>query len=816
MQNLLHDLAFAFRTAFKRPGTSALTVLTLALGIGINTAMFSMAWRVLLAPLPYADAERLVKLEQNEPLSGGLDLPWSVPTFDDYARLDEIFSALLQYEHMTYTVLGARDPYLAQTGIVSWNYFAVLGIQPLLGNTFIAANEMPGAEQVMLLSHDFWMTRLGGDPDVIGTSLEVQGVSRRIIGVLPNIAPYPHANDIWITAANDPFRMYMGSDMSADRDNSFPSHVFGKLREDIAFEHAEREVALLARRLVAGWPDFYSDDYSVTLKTLREEMVAGSRVSLVLLMGLALLVLLIASANLASLNLARLADRNQELAIRESVGASPSRIVRQLLTENMLLALIGGLAGLALAWPCWHLLSAFVSRYTPLAGGMDMDMHLLSFTFVFAVLTGMFSGSISVFGKRDINRALKEGGDKVTSSSSSNQRRKVLLFTQFALSFVALTVAALVILSLYRLHSRDLGYDPDRILSLSTQFDIRPDEPFENIGRRSRSLIARILQETSAIPGVEAVAILGGDPLLESSRSSSDFTSFELEGMRVDPDAPFNATFNSATAGFFEVMGIGLQSGRLFSQQDDENSVPVALVNEMFVERFIPDGKVLGQRIHVRGDPNWFTVIGVVANVSAAALDQPEPAAVYYNLQQRSAQTINVYVKSTADLNELGKVVTDVIHRLDPLQTVQEVRPLNEIKADWLAPSTLRASLITLFGVLALVLTLSGVIGVVSCNIRQRMREIGVHMALGATPAKITTMFIVNILLIHVGGVLLGLGMLLLATPLLNALLYRTSAFDTGVYLLSALLLTMTVAAAAYLPSSKAARVKPMEVLRGN
>jgi predicted permease len=813
MNDLFQDILFAWRNALKKPATVLLIILTLALGIGVNTAMFSMAWRVLLAPLPYADADRLVKLEQNEALNNQLDLAWSIPTFDDFGKLNDVFSTLLQYQQFPYTVLGADEPYLAQTGIVSWNYFAVLGIQPLLGSTFIAENDAIDADPVMLLSYDFWVTHLGSDPNIIGTSLEVQDVSRKVIGVLPDIAPYPHANDIWIAATNDPFRIYQGSDMTTDRSNTFPTHVFGKLRDDISFGDAEREVGLLAQRLASAYPDFYADDYTVTLKTLREEMVADSRISVVLLLGLALLVLLIASANVASLNLARIADRNQELAIRESVGASPSRIVRQLLTENMLLALIGGLAGLAIAWPCLRLLSAFASAYTPLARDVGMDASLLLFTFAIAVLTGILSGAISAFGKRDINSALKEGGDKVTSSSSSVNRRQALLFIQFALSFVALTVSALVVLSLYRLNSQNLGYDPDRILTLSTQFDISPDEPFEDVQRRYRVLIARILQETGVIPRVEAVAILGGDPLLESSRISSDLAPFDVEGLPVDPNAPFNATYNNITAGFFEMMGIALQSGRSFSIEDDENSIPVAIVNAKFVERFIPGGNVLGQRIHVRGDPNWFTIVGVVANVSSAALDQPEPAAVYYNLRQRSAQTINVYVKSAADLDELGEIVSDVMHSIDPLQTLQNVKPLNDIKADWLTPSTLRATLISLFGLLALVLTLSGVVGVVSYNIHQRVREIGVHMAVGATPANIVSMFITQGLKVYLIGLLLGLILLLAGAPFIEPMLYQISALNVGIYLLSAAVLTVAVLIAMYLPAKSASAMSPREAL---
>jgi predicted permease len=460
-----------------------------------------------------------------------------------------------------------------------------------------------------------------------------------------------------------------------------------------------------------------------------------------------------------------------------------------------------------------RLLSAFAAGYTPLASTIDIDASLLLPAFAISVLTGILSGTISAVGKRDINSSLKEGGDKVTSSSDYVHRRQTLMFIQFALSFVALTVSALVVLSLYRLNSQNLGYDPDRILTLSTQIDVRPDEDFDNLQRRSRILFARILEETKAIPGVEAVALLGGHPLLETSTISPDLTPFDVEGVPIDPDAPFNATFNSASAGFFEMMGIALQRGRLFGDEDDENSVPVAMVNANFVEQFIPDGNFLGKRIHIRGDPNWLTIIGVVANVSSAALDQPEPAAVYYNLRQRSAQPVNIYVKSSTDFGELGKIVSDVIHNIEPLQTLQNVKPLNAIKADWLAPSTLRATLISLFGLLALVLTLSGVIGVVSCNVHQRIHEIGIHMAIGATPFNIVSMFITQGFKVYLVGLTFGLILLLAGAPLIEPMLYEISVLNVGIYLLSAAVLTLAVLIAMYLPAKKASAMSPREAL---
>lgn len=815
MSALVQDLVFGWRNARRRPATALLIVVTLALGIGVNVAMFSVAWQVLLAPLPYADADKLVKLEQREARNGQRDFGWSMPTFEDFDQLDAVFSDLVQYDQVPYSVLGAGEPYVAQSGVVSANYFAVLGLQPLHGHAFSESDEASDAEPVVLLSHAFWVGRMGARPDVVGAGLEVQGLTRRIIGVLADTTPYPHANDIWIPAANDPYRTYGANDMQTNRSNRWVSYVFGKLQDGVSLAHATREVDVLAQRLVDAYPDAYAEDYAVTLSSIRDEMVADSGTSLGLLLSLTILVLLIATANVASLNLARIADRNQELAIREAVGANPGRIVRQLLTENLLLAMGGGLLGLTIAWPCLNLLTAFAAAYTPLASEVSMDASLLTFTLVIAVLTGIGSGALSVFGRRDINSNLKAGGDEVTTSVAGAQRRGALLLVQLALSFVGLTITALVVLSLYRLNMQSLGYEPERILAVSAVLDVDFAEPAENLVAGFSAFSSRLLQEAAALAGVEAVGILGGSPLLQSSRISAQTVPFDVEALPSDPDAAFNAVFNMASAGYLEVMGIALQSGPPFSESDDGDAVPVAIVNASFVERFIPDGNALGQRVHIRGEPGWKTIVGVVDNVRSRELDRLEPPMVYYSLPQWPPQMINLYVKSFGNLEELGRAVTYIVHRIDPGQPVQSVKALSATKIDSLAPARLRASLITLFGVLALVLTLSGVIGVVSCSVRQRVREIGIHMAIGATPTDITGTFVVEVLKIYIGGLLLGLGVMLLAAASLDALLYQTSAMDVGVYLLSALVLTIAVLAAVYFPSSKAGALSPLNALHG-
>jgi predicted permease len=404
MEDFLDDLSSAWRDARRRPFTATLIVLTLAFGIGANSAMFSVAYRVLLAPLPYDDGERLVRIEQNEPAANLRNTTWSVPTFLDYRAQASSYEELAEYHRMSFTLLGHGDPYLVQTGVVSWHYFEMLGVRPLLGRGFADSDERLGAEPAILLSHEFWVERFGSDPNVVGTVLEMNNAAHKVIGVLPVIPPFPDANDIWITSSSCPFRS--SDEIISGRQIPMLPGVFAKLREGVGMDAAGRELEVIASRLTAEHPDTYAagNGHATSLRTIKSEMVGDSSATFVLLLGVAMLVVLIASANVANLNLARFAARNQELAIREALGATPSRLAQLVLTESVAYALAGGLAGLLVAYPCLQLLARLAERYTPLATEIGMDGSVLFFALTVAVLTGILSGSAAAFTHRDINR----------------------------------------------------------------------------------------------------------------------------------------------------------------------------------------------------------------------------------------------------------------------------------------------------------------------------------------------------------------------------------------------------------------------------
>lgn len=807
MHGLLEDIRFAWRNILQSPGTSLLITLTLALGIGANSAMFSMVYHILLAPLPYADGERLVRIEQHESNGGRRDYPLSVQSFFDYRDQNTVFDNFLEYHAMQFTLLGHGDPLRVQTGVVNWNYFDVLGMQPVMGRSFAPGEDEIGAEPLILLSHEFWVRQFDSDANVVGTSLEMNNAIHRVIGVLPPMPAYPDANDIWITVASCPFRV---GDMVINNRNISMVSAYAKLKEDVTLDHAHADMNNVAGRLVTTYPDSYSRTrgYQTQITPVRDELIGDSRSGLLLLMGIATLVVLITSANVANLNLARVALRSQELAIREAVGANPARIARQLLTESIAFALIGCVLGLLLAYPTLDLLANFAASYTRLASEIEMSWQVLVFSLVVALLTGVISGSASAFTRRDINKALKEGGDRITASPGGQKRRQALLVVQFALAFVILTSAALISLSLYRLSQEDLGFDPEQVLVVSL------DMNFTNYSnpQQFRDFGTRLLQDIQALPEVSAAAISGETPLQGGVLQG---TPFEIEGFTLsDPDLRPQMAVRQVSPDYHAMLGIPLLKGRHLAPADDELAEKVVVINEAFERVHFADRSALGQRISSDGGSTWWTIIGVTGNIRAQDLDAVEGPAAYLDFRQAPIPGIDVFVKSPVDLSRLGDELVAIVHRIDAQQAVASVRTMGEIKADWLATPRLIALLVGLFGILALLVTLSGVIGVVSFNVSQRIREIGIHMAIGANPRHVVRMFLVEGLRIHVAGLALGFVLVLLAASLMGRFLYQTDPYYPPVYLATLVLLTLTVVAAMYFPARRAGALDPAHALR--
>ncbi|MDR0781665.1 MAG: ADOP family duplicated permease [Pseudomonadales bacterium] len=812
MAELLRDLAFAWRNALKQPGTALLIVVTLALGIGLNSAVFSVTWRVLLAPLPYTDSDRLVLIEQNKPVAGRSNVRWSGPTIDDLRAMSTALVDVASYEQQEHTIVGRGDPQFGTIGMASWNWFPLLGVHVQLGRDFSRADDSTDTEPVMLLSQEFWRSKFGSDPAAVGATLELAGVVYRIVGVLPSLPAWPHVNDAWVTEGGDPYRAYNLTHTYDVRsaEGLGLSHVISRLRDGATSMELEQDLAAVAQRLTAAYPDVYRADYSLAAKSVEEALVRESRATFMLLAGLAMLVVLVACANVASLNLTRFALRNQELAIREAVGAAPGRIMRQLLTESLLFALAGTLLGLLVAWPVLNLLTEFASGYSPLAGAIRFDYALLLFALGTALVAAVVSGLAPSFGRRQLNDTLKENGAKATLSSAGMRFRKALVLLQFALAFVVLTSAGLILRSLFHLDDQEAGYDDAGVLALSVPLNL--DLSATDYPPLMLSFGRQLLEQVEALPGVISAGIYTGPPMLQNAAFAMSVPIFIEDRDSADRDQNPLATIRVVSEDYFETLGIALLGGRMFTRDDDKEAAPVAIVNAS-AARLFPDGKVIGHHVRVEPSEEWREVVGVVDEVRASNLDSMEGPVLYNSFWQWPTETQNLYVKTAADPRTLTTAITTIVHGINPAQSLATLKPLSELKQEWLAPARLRAVLIGFSGLLALSLTLAGVIGVIGCGVSQRVREIGIRMAVGATPTQVTQLFLAGGLVLCIGGILLGLALMLAAAPLLQPLLYEISARDVGVYVGSAALLLLAALIASGLPAGRAGLLNPMEAL---
>jgi len=801
MQTLIEDIQFACRNFLKTPAICALIVITLALGIGANAAIYSMVHNVLLAPLPFADGEQLIKLKTNNPKINRFDVPISVPTALDYIAKNESLDHLVEYHQMAFTLHGYGDAANVEGGVVSWDFFEMLGIRPILGRTFLPGEDEPGAEPLIVLSHHYWREKFGSDPNVVGTILQMNDAAIQVIGVLPPLPAYPFENDIWMGSSSCGGR---GSDMFIGQRSMPISTMYGKLKSGVSLQSASLDFNTISNQLATSYPDDYpqSQGLSNTLTPMRADMTGDAGPTFYLLMGITALVLLIACANVANLNLARTASRKQEFAIREALGANPRRIARQVLTESIILSLIGGLLGLGLAFLSVDLLSEFAALYTPLASEVKINASVLSFCILVSLLTGILSGATAAFQKRNINEALKEGSGNITASGSSIKLRQTLLVTQFSLAFIILTSASLVSLSLYRLSHQTTGFETANIIAvnLSSSPENRADFVLET---------ARKLE---ALAEINQVAFASEVPLVKW-RDKRRF--FQIEGQPpVDRDERPDAVQNEVSANFHQLLSIPLLQGRYFNDADDKNSPRIILINKTFADTYFIGEDPLGKRLSFDDGKTWKTIRGVVGDIREVGVNIPPVPTFYVHWIVSWRYELQLLINTNVPISTITPLVADIVHQVDLLQPVESVTSFEFIKDKSMASSTLVGILVSMFALLAFLITLSGVMGVVAYNVSQRRKEIGIRVALGANPKRIRALFAIQGLSLCAGGVALGAFIMAFVSPLLGTVLYQTDPLNLTMYLVTASVVMIVAAIAILLPIRQATAIEPNQALR--
>jgi putative ABC transport system permease protein len=812
VETSLQDLRYGLRSLRANPGFTLVVILTLGLGIGANTAIFSVVNAVLLRPLPYASGEQLVALQQEAPAAGIEYLGLSPLEVIDYRAASDTLDGVVEYHSMNFTLLGGVEPQRVTTGVVSWNFFDVLGVKPVLGRDFRTTDEGHQADAVLLLSHDFWRNQLGGDPGVIGRQFEMNDRVHTVVGVLPPLPPYPDANDVFMPASACPFRSRASV---AENREARMLRAFGRVKAGVPLAQAKAEVGMIGERLRAQYPAAYPKvGYRADLRPVREELIQGARPPFLALLATAALVLLIACANVANLIIARLSGRERELAVRAALGAGRSRIVRQLLTESTILALAGGALGLVLAAAGARLLSTFAARFTPRATEVSLDGSVLAFTLLVSLATGIVAGSLpGLPAWPRLARALGESG-RTTSGPGRRRLRGALVVVQLAFSFILLIGAALTLRSLSELSRVDAGFRAENVLTMGIDLNWSSytDKERETDREQILTFHESLAEKTKAMPGVIGVGASWTFPL--NDRFSND-NSFEIEGRAVDAGQPLpQADYRSASPDYFDTIGVPLLRGRVFDPHDRVKAPAVAVLSRGLARRYWGDVDPIGQRISDDKGKTWRTVVGVVGDVRNASLDKTPKDTLYLPFLQFPGFSYTYFVRTVGDPMVLAHEVRQTVYALDPQTAVANVRTLEQVRHESIASPRLIASLLGAFATLALAITAAGLSGLIAFTVSQRTHEIGIRMALGADSPRVVRMLLRQGLSSVAIGLVLGVAGALALTRLVAGMLYGVAPTDVVCFVASGAVLVMVATLACWGPARRATSIDPQVALR--
>ncbi len=799
MRTFVQDVRYGLRMLGKNPGFTVVAVTALALGIGANSAIFSVVNAVLLRPLPYKDPGRLVKVWETYPQFPKVEA--SVPNLLDWKAQNHVFEEIAAYRtgENGFNLTGVGEPERIQGTFASASLFPLLGMQAALGRTFLPKEDKPGGEPVVILSHRLWQRRLGSDPSLIGKAVTLNGRSYMVVGVMPRGFAFPSWAELWMPMGQ------MGTDELTSR-VYHPLEVIARLKPGITLMQAEAEMDTISHRLQQQYPKT-NRGWNVRLVPLDQELLGNLRRALLVLLGATGLVLVIACANVANLLLARAAARQKEIAIRAALGAGRWRLTRQLLTESVLLSFLGGALGLLLALWVLDLLVALGPTEIPGVKEIGIDARVLGFTVLISFLTGAIFGLVPALqvSKTDLNETLKEGARTSTSGFHGSRLRSPRVVSEVALALVLLVGAGLLIKSFLRLLRVDPGFNPHRVLTL--RIDL-PDSKYSS-NDRIAAFYQQLSQRIKTLPGVETVGMINYLPL---SPESTNRTRFTVEGRPVSEFETLPvAELRSINPDYFRAMRSPLLKGRYFI---DTEKVSVCIINETMARRFFPHEDPIGKRVNT-GDlapqPFWLSIIGVVGDVRHFGLDDRARFDVYVNSTESEMYLV---VRTASDPLSLAPAVRREVQAVDKDVPVSNVTTMDQILSNSLSSRRFSMLLLGIFAGLALILAAVGIYGVISYSVTQRTHEIGIRMALGAERSDVLRLVVRQGMVLTLAGVGAGVAGSLALTRFLSSLLYEVRPTDPATFVSISLLLTGVALLATYIPARRATKVDPMVALR--
>jgi putative ABC transport system permease protein len=809
---IMQNLKFALRLLRKSPAFALVAILIMALGIGANTAIFSVVRAVLLEPLPFRDADSLVQIWHTPPQTsfpGMTSFSVSAANFLDWQKQNHVFDQMALYSGAGYDITGAGKPEAIRAGTVSPEFFSVLGVEPLHGRIFLPEENNPGRNHEVILSYKFWQTHYASDPNAVGKSITLDGEPHTIIGVMGPKMVKPGFAQIWVPLALTP------KEASVRGEHHFLS--IARLESGVTVEQAQAEMNTISQRLEVAYPE---DDkgWGANVISMRDETVGDVRPALLMMLGAVAFVLLIACANVANLILARTFARRKEIAIRTAMGATRARIVQQLLGESLIISLCGGALGVLAAHFGIQLLIKFFADKLPRMGDIGLNPAVLAFTFALSIATGILSGLLPAWSmtKGDVNDALKQGLGRTDADSGTSKTRSALVVVEVALSLVLLIGAGLMIRSLAKLQTIDPGFDQRNVLTMSVRNN---KKQFADATQQSQ-FFNQLFERVHSIPGVEAVGAIDNLPLNGGSSQPVAIEGHPAVAMSEQPEVSVRV----ATPGYLQAMRIPFLQGRDISPDDRADSAAVVVISQSMAKQFWPNGDAIGHHLKLSFYPDKDRqVVGIVGDVKQHGLDSSAGIATLYwpiaqvvapaNLPWRS-YPLSLVIRTTVPPRTLATAVTDAIHQINKDVPVDNVLTLEEFVGDTITQHSFNMQLLAIFGLLALVLCAVGIYSVLAYSVKRGMKEIGLRIAFGATLRDIARHVVVQGMKPTLVGIGIGLLAAIALSRIVTSMIYGVSSRDLATFFAVSVLLILVSLGASLIPALRATRVDPLAVLR--
>ncbi|HKP87590.1 MAG TPA: ABC transporter permease [Blastocatellia bacterium] len=805
MEALLLDIRYGFRMLRSKPGFTAVAIVALALGIGANSAIFSVVNAVLLRPLPYPDASKLAMIWGVREREGRTRLNQSYPDYEDYRDRAETLAYAAAYDESTILLTEGDEPEALHGLFASANIFPALGVAPLMGNAYTRDQDKVGAERVVVISYGLWRERFGSDPEIIGKEIRLGNRPYSVIGVMP--AGFKFPADTSRTDFIMPFAPVNRDALTQRGNRFFP--IVARLKPESSIAQARAEIEAISHNLQQQYPETNAPR-TATVVALHDDLVGSIRPSLIVLLAAVGFVLLIACANVANLLLARAASRQKEIAIRTAVGASRWRIVRQLLTESMVLAVVGGGFGLLLALWGIDVLIAIRPANIPRLKEISLDPGVLGFTMAVSIVTGLIFGVAPALqaSKPDLNETLKDGGRGSTGSTRRVRLRSLLVISEVALSLILLIGAGLLIKSFARVREVKLGFETHNVLTVG----LAPASAKYPKPEDARDFFQQVIERASQLPGAQAAGVVNVLPLSGNNTA----TSFNIEGRVAPPGQEPNANYRQVSPDYFLAMGIPILKGRAMTGQDTKTGPQVTVINETFARRYFPDEDPIGKRVLIGDDdPQPREIVGIVGDVRHEGQDSEVAPEYYVSYLQDPARYMNLVLRSSsADSAGMGEALRGAIREVNKSQYIPQIQALDELLADTIAGRRFNMLLLGVFAALALILASVGIYGVMSYTVTERTHELGIRMALGARGSDVMKLVVGRGMAVALAGVAIGLVAAFALTRLMSDLLFGVSATDPLTFIIISVVLTGVALGACFVPARRATKVDPMVALR--